>query len=259
MKWSKKELKAFLDEEVERYENPNFIELDPIRIPHSFSRKEDIEIAGFLSATISWGNRKSIIANAKKLMELMDNAPFNFVTAHSKRDLVRLNHFVHRTFNSQDVTFFIQSLKNIYIHHNGLEAAFIKGFDGENIQTALVGFREIFFSQKHPERTEKHVSNPLTGSSAKRLNMFLRWMVRSNAKGVDFGIWKNIPTSVLMMPLDVHTGNVSRELHLLKRKQNDWKALEELMATLRSFDKNDPVKYDYALFGIGVNKTRGDQ
>lgn len=257
MSWTKHDLKQFLDEEVERYERPNFIENDPIRIPHSFSRKEDIEISGFLTATISWGNRKSIITNATKLMELMDDAPFEFVQEHTTRDLKRFDGFVHRTFNAEDIKFFISSLKNIYKHHQGMESAFLHAFDGKEVQSALNGFREIFFSIKHPQRTEKHVSNPLTGSSAKRLNMYLRWMVRSNEKGVDFGIWKHIPTSVLMMPLDVHTGNVSRELSLLKRPQNDWRALEELMKSLRGFDAHDPVKYDYALFGIGVNKTRG--
>jgi len=257
MSWTKHDLKQFLDEEVERYERPNFIENDPILIPHSFSRKEDIEISGFLTATISWGNRKSIISNATKLMELMDNAPFEFIQEHTTRDLKRFDGFVHRTFNAEDIKFFITSLKNIYKDHHGMESAFLHAFDGKEVQSALNGFREIFFSIKHPYRTEKHVSNPLTGSSAKRLNMFLRWMVRSNEKGVDFGIWKHIPTSVLMMPLDVHTGNVSRELSLLRRPQNDWKALEELMKGLRAFDALDPVKYDYALFGIGVNKTRG--
>jgi uncharacterized protein (TIGR02757 family) len=190
-------------------------------------------------------------------MELMDDAPFEFIQEHTTRDLKRFDGFVHRTFNAEDIKFFISSLKNIYKHHQGMESAFLHGFDGKEVQSALNGFREIFFSIKHPQRTEKHVSNPLTGSSAKRLNMYLRWMVRSNEKGVDFGIWKHIPRSVLMMPLDVHTGNVSRELSLLKRPQNDWKALEELMKSLRAFDANDPVKYDYALFGIGVNKTRG--
>lgn len=254
MKWTKSALKAFLDEEVDKFERPEFIELDPISVPHLFSKKEDIEIAGFFSASIAWGNRKSIVANANKLMGLMDNAPFEFVMQHDASDLKRLNHFVHRTFNSEDAIAFVKSLQHIYKNHGGLEGAFVSGFDGQNIATAIQSFREKFFELDYPKRTEKHVSNPLTGSASKRINMYLRWMVRSDKRQVDFGLWKGIPTSSLMMPLDVHTGNVSRELNLLKRKQNDWKALEELMDSLRAFDPVDPVKYDFALFGIGVSR-----
>ncbi|MEZ4800002.1 MAG: TIGR02757 family protein [Flavobacteriales bacterium] len=254
MKWTKSALKAFLDEEVDKFERPEFIELDPISVPHLFTNKEDIEIAGFFSASIAWGNRKSIVANANKLMGLMDNAPFDFVMHHDAADLNRLKHFVHRTFNSEDATAFVKSLQHIYKNHGGLEGAFVSGFNGQNIATAIQSFREKFFEIDYPKRTEKHVSNPLTGSASKRINMYLRWMVRSDERQVDFGLWKGIPTSSLMMPLDVHTGNVSRELNLLKRKQNDWKALEELMDSLRVFDPVDPVKYDFALFGIGVSR-----
>lgn len=254
MKWTKTALKSFLDEEVDKFERPEFIENDPISIPHLFSRKEDIEIAGFFSASIAWGNRKSIVANANKLMALMDHAPFEFVMQHDAADLKRLNQFVHRTFNSEDAVTFVKSLQHLYKHHEGLEGAFLSGFDGTHIKTAIHSFRQKFFEIDYPKRTEKHVSNPETGSASKRINMYLRWMVRSDARQVDFGLWKGIPSSALMMPLDVHTGNVSRELNLLKRKQNDWKALEELMSELRTFDAHDPVKYDFALFGIGVSR-----
>ncbi len=251
-------LKPFLDEQAEYFENRTFIDLDPISIPHRFSEKKDIEIAGFLTATIAWGNRKSIITNANSLIERMDDAPFQFIKDHSVKDLKRFDGFVHRTFNEQDVKCFLTALKHIYDQFDDMEAAFSHHFDGADIRTAIVGFRDLFFSIPHESRTQKHVSNPVTGSSAKRLNMFLRWMVRDSAKGVDFGIWKSFQPSQLYIPLDVHTGNISRELKLLKRKQNDWTALEELMNHLRQMDPVDPVKYDFALFGIGVtaNKKR---
>lgn len=255
MNWSKGQLKELLDEEANRFERPEFIELDPISIPHSFDKKEDIEISGFLTATISWGNRKSIINNARKWMHLMENAPYDFVMNHKASDLRRMKSFVHRTFNGEDAAFFMQSLKNLYSNHNGLESAFCDDFDGEKIETAIVSFRNKFFEIRHPARSSKHVSNPQTGSSSKRINMFLRWMVRSSQKGVDFGLWKGINKSSLMLPLDVHTGNVARELGLLQRSQNDWKALEEVMSELRTFDSIDPVKYDFALFGMGVQKV----
>ena len=247
------ELKSFLDEKVELYNNPNFIESDPIQIPHLFTQKEDIEIAGFLSATIAWGNRKMIIKNAYRMMDLMGNAPYDFVMSHNENDLERLQSFVHRTFNNQDFAFFIQSLQNIYSNHNGLEAVFSKSVaNGNSMQMGISDFKKTFFEIEHLYRTEKHVSDPLNNSAAKRINMFLRWMVRQDNKGVDLGIWKSISPSTLSCPLDVHSGNVARRLGLLTRKQNDGKAVSELDSILRNFDKNDPVKYDFALFGLGV-------
>lgn len=244
-------IKELLDQKYLQFNNRNFISLDPVCIPHQFSKKEDIEIAGFFAATLAWGNRKSIIKNATSLLERMDNAPYEFVTQHSKADLKRMAGFVHRTFNDDDLQYFIASLARIYRVHGGLEAAFTDPHVPD-LKSALVQFRMRFLEQKHLTRSEKHISNPATNSSSKRLCMFLRWMVRSDKQGVDFGIWKTIPPAVLQLPLDVHTGFVSRELGLLKRKQNDWQAVEEVTARLRAFDPQDPIKYDFALFGLGV-------
>ncbi len=249
---NKSELKAFLDEKAEQYEHPKFLEADPIQIPHSFSKKEDIEISAFLTATIAWGNRKSIINNAYRLMELLDNTPYDFVLNHQEADLDNLSSFVHRTFNGDDLKFFILALNNIYRNHGGLEAVFTKHQENQSLQTTISTYKSLFFELEHLSRTQKHVSDPLKGSAAKRINMFLRWMVRPADKGVDFGLWKSIPASKLSCPLDVHSGNVARKLKLLKRKQNDAKALTELDNSLRKFDANDPVKYDFALFGLGV-------
>ncbi|RCS27232.1 TIGR02757 family protein [Polaribacter sp. WD7] len=247
-----KELKEFLDEKVIIYNNPKFIESDPIRIPHLFSLKEDIEIAGFLTATISWGNRKMIIKNALQMMELLDNAPFDFVLNHQKKDLKTLDNFVHRTFNSKDLQQFIMSLQHIYSTHNGLENVLLVKNNKDNYQNAIHYLKQVFFEIPHQQRTQKHISDPLKNSAAKRINMFLRWMVRNDGNGVDFGLWKSHSSSNLSCPLDVHSGNVARKLKLLKRKQNDWKALHELDLKLRKLDKEDPVKYDFALFGLGV-------
>lgn len=249
---TKSELKEFLDEKAYQYENNDFIGSDPIQIPHSFSKKEDVEISGFLASTIAWGNRKMIINNATKMMDLMGNSPFDFVINHQESDLDYFNDFVHRTFNSEDFKCFIRSLKNIYINHGGLENALKIKDNSDNYKTAISNFKELFFEIDHLPRTQKHVSNPMKGSASKRINMFLRWMVRSPKKGVDFGIWKSHNSAHLHCPLDVHTGNVARKLGILNRKQNDWKAIQELDITLREFDKNDPVKYDFALFGLGV-------
>ncbi|WP_348814000.1 TIGR02757 family protein [Flavobacterium maritimum] len=246
------ELKDFLDEKVELYNNPNFIGSDPVQIPHLFSQKEDIEIAGFLSATIAWGNRKMIIKNAHRMMDLMGNAPYDFVMSHQENDLERLESFVHRTFNGQDFASFIQSLQHIYKNHNGLEAVFTKHQKNNSLQGSIHEFKKLFFEIEHQNRTQKHISDPLNGSAAKRINMYLRWMCRQDNKGVDLGIWKNISPASLSCPLDVHSGNVARKLDLLTRKQNDGKALAELDAKLRELDPNDPVKYDFALFGLGV-------
>ena len=248
---NKSELKEFLDEKVIQYNTFDFIESDPIQIPHLYSLKEDIEIAGFLSATIAWGNRKMIIDNAKKLMDLMGNSPYDFVMSHSEEHLESLDSFVHRTFNSIDAKTFMKALQNIYKNHNGLEAVFSKNQEENSMQKSIHEFKKLFFEIKHLQRTQKHISDPLNNSAAKRINMYLRWMIRNDNK-VDFGIWKSISTSKLSCPLDVHSGNVARKLGLLKRKQNDAKALAELDLALRKLDKKDPVKYDFALFGLGV-------
>lgn len=253
---NRKELKSFLDGKAELYECLDFIEYDPISIPHLFSKKEDIEIAGFLSSIIAWGQRKTIVSNAKKLMSWMDDTPYDFLLNHSEKDLKIFEKFVHRTFNSDDLLYFIYRLRLMYKEEGGLEKVFSKLYflENENILVAISQFKQLFFNQEHLARTEKHLSDPEKGSSAKRINMFLRWMVRSGRREVDFGIWKNISASKLYMPLDVHTGNVARQFGLIMRKQNDRKALEELMVNLRLLDPEDPVKYDFALFGMGVNE-----
>lgn len=246
------ELKEFLDFKVEQYNTPEFIETDPVQIPHQFQKKENIEISGFLTATISWGNRKSILKNANYLMELLGHAPFDFVMNHSEKDLESLDKFVHRTFNGRDLSYFIKALKNIYGQHEGMEKIYSKYSDKDSLQPAIHHFKKIFFELPHEKRTEKHVSDPMKNSAAKRINMFLRWMVRGNGENVDFGLWQMVAPSQLSCPLDVHSGNVARKLGLLKRKQNDAKALAELDINLRKMDPNDPVKYDFALFGLGV-------
>lgn len=250
-------LKEFLDEKYHYYNCNDFIEHDPVSIPHLFHKKQDIEIAGFFAATIAWGNRKSIITNALKLVQWMEHAPHDFILNHTGKERQLFAKFVHRTFNGTDCMFFIESLQNLYKNHGGLEAAFGKGAKNpaEGVKHNLMHFRNAFLETRHLKRSEKHVSNPLQKSSAKRLCMYLRWMVRHDKKGVDFGIWKKISPAHLCLPLDVHTGNVSRSLGLLKRKQNDWQAVEEITAILRTMDANDPVKYDFALFGLGVDKV----
>jgi uncharacterized protein (TIGR02757 family) len=246
---NKEQLYDFLETAYDKYNRPEFITSDPISVPHLFTKKEDIEISAFLAATIAWGQRTTIINNAKKMVETMDLSPYDFVMQASDKELQRLQNFKHRTFNAVDLEFFIYSLRNMYAQHGGMEKVFSKK---ENIKDALVHFNNVFFSIPHPKRTEKHVSNPAAGSASKRLNMFLRWMVRNDKRGVDFGIWKSISPSLLYCPLDVHSGNVARKLKLLKRKQNDWQSSEELTKALRKFDSKDPVKYDFALFGLGV-------
>jgi uncharacterized protein (TIGR02757 family) len=252
MKMNADDLKAFLDEKVTLYNKPDFIESDPIQIPHLFACKEDIEIAGFLAATIAWGNRKMIISNAKKMMELMGNSPYDFIMSYQEHQLERFATFVHRTFNGVDFTSFIKSLRHVYSNHGGLEAVFTKHAEAESIQIAITEFKKVFFSIEHQARTQKHVSDPMSGSAAKRINMFLRWMVRNDNAGVDFGIWKSIAPACLSCPLDVHSGNVARKLGILTRKQNDAKAVIELDTQLRLMDNQDPVKYDFALFGLGA-------
>lgn len=246
------ELKEFLDEKADFYNRPAFINSDPIQIPKQFSQKENIEIAAFLTATISWGNRAAIIKNARQLLQLMDNRPYEFILQATDSETNSLKKFVHRTFNGNDAAYFVRSLKNIYQNHGGLQQIFETGFQKEKtVKGALAHFYRVFF-ELPGERSRKHLANVEKGASAKRLNMFLRWLVRKDNRGVDFGIWNGVPVSELMLPLDVHTGNVARKLGILKRKQNDWKAVEEVTETLRKFDPEDPVKYDFALFGLGV-------
>jgi uncharacterized protein (TIGR02757 family) len=247
-----RELKEFLDEKVIKYNTPDFIESDPIQIPHQYSLKEDIEISGFLASTIAWGNRKMIIKNAQQMMNMIGNSPFDFVMSYNEDQLDRLDGFVHRTFNSVDFAYFIIALKNIYKNHGGMEKVFTAHTSSESTLPAITEFKRLFFSIEHPERTTKHVSDPSNGSSSKRINMMLRWFCRQDNKGVDFGIWKDISPSILSCPLDVHSGNVARQFGLLTRIQNDAKALEELDDNLRILDPTDPVKYDFALLGLGV-------
>jgi len=244
--------KEFLEEKARLYESPEFIKLDPIKILHRFNKKEDIEISGFLTSTISWGNRKTIIKNSMKIIQLLDNSPHEFILNHQDNDLKIFDGFVHRTFNSEDLKYFIKSLKNIYLNHNGLENLLYKNIVDDKLQRSIHFFRKIFFELKHEKRTRKHISDPFNGSASKRLNMFLRWMVRSPKNGVDFGIWKKIKPSQLSCPLDIHSGKVARKLGLIKRKQNDYKSLQELDLNLRSYDPIDPVKFDFALFGLSV-------
>lgn len=247
--------KDIADEAVLRYNQPHFIEDDPILIPHLFSKKEDIEIAGFFSATIAWGQRKTILANARKLTQLMDNAPHDFILNHSDEDLKPFVGFVHRTFQTDDLLYFIHSLKNIYSTYGGLEGIFTKGFAETQQMNSAVSFaRNIFFNQEHLKRTQKHFSDPLNGSAAKRIHMYLRWMVRKDNAGVDFGLWNNIPSSALMPPLDVHSGRVARNWKLLHRHLDDRKAVEELQSALKNWDDVDPIKYDFALYGLGVHE-----
>lgn len=249
---STEELREFLDEKASRYNSPQFIESDPVQIPHLFSAREDIEIAGFLTATISWGKRVAIIKSAKKMMSLLGNAPYDFVMNHSEQQLERLEGFVYRTFNSTDLTFFIRALRFIYQEHGTLEAVFSRYKSADSLQPAIHHLKQVFFSIPHPERTRKHLPDPFTGSAAKRVNMYLRWMVRTDNRGVDFGIWNQISPSILSCPLDIHTGNVARKLGLIDRKQNDSKAISQLDEQLRMLDPTDPVKYDFALFGLGI-------
>jgi uncharacterized protein (TIGR02757 family) len=251
MKLSKQELFEFLELKHDQYNQPSFIDCDPISIPHLFSKKQDIEIAGFLTATISWGSRKSIIASATKLMQMMDCDPHSFIMEFTENHLAPFRKFVHRTFSGEDCIFFLRSLKNIYSRNESLEKLFLPVND-HGMNLAIHQFRVEFLSTPHQKRVEKHIADPFSGSSAKRINMFLRWMVRRDSNGVDFGLWKQISPSKLICPLDVHVGNVARKLGLVTRKSNDWKAAEELTLNLCKFNHADPVKYDFALFGLGV-------
>lgn len=240
-----------MDFKADQYNDPSFIESDPVSIPHRYHAREDIEISGLLAAVISWGNRKSIISSGRKLMGLMGEAPYDFIMSHKPADLDRLSGFVHRTFNGRDLALFITGLKKIY-EKGGMEKIFATGMDGLSVRPGIEVFRKVLFEAPHEIRSEKHLPDIGKGSAAKRMNMFLRWMVRKDNKGVDFGIWKSIPSSALSCPLDVHSGRVARKLGLLTRKQNDAAAVAELDSHLRRLDAADPVKYDFALFGLGV-------
>ena len=248
---TKLELKDFLEEKVHQFNTVDFIEPDPISVPHRYTLKEDIEIASFLASSIAWGNRKMITKNGHRMMDLLGDSPYDFVMFHDEHQLERLETFVHRTFNGVDFKYFIKALQHIYCNHGGLESIFIKHQTEDSLQPAIHELNRIFFEIEHPHRTKKHVADPMKGSVAKRINMNLRWLCRKDNKGVDFGIW-DINPAKLSCPLDVHSGNVARKLGLLKRIQNDGKALAELDVALRKLDKNDPVKYDFALFGLGI-------
>lgn len=244
----------FLNDKVKEYNRPSFIEADPVCIPHLFSKQQDIEIAGFFAAIFAWGNRTTIIQKSKELMQLMHMAPHDFVLHASAKDLRKLETFKHRTFKADDLFYFIDFFKEHYSTHQSLETAFSKGIQAndETIEQGLIHFRNYFFAAEHLKRTEKHISSPQMNSSCKRLNMYLRWMVRKDKGGVDFGIWKKIKQAQLICPLDVHVARVARRFNLLHRKPTDWTAALELTSYLRKMDATDPVKYDFALFGLGV-------
>lgn len=247
-----------LEKKYQEYNQLSFITADPISIPHQFSKKQDIEIAAFFTATIAWGQRKTIITNASRLMEWMDNAPHDFILNHQEKDLKRFLDFKHRTFNATDTLYFIEFFKNYYSKNESLETAFSQHLNKKAATTenAIAGFHELFFSlEDFPHRTKKHVATPIRKSTCKRINMFLRWMVRKDKSGVDFGIWSNIKPSQLLIPLDVHVDRVARNLGLIYRAQTDWETVLELTENLQSFDAKDPVKYDFALFGMGVHSS----
>lgn len=247
------ELKDFLDEKFDLYNRPSFIDSDPIQIPHRYTQKEDIEIAAFLSSEIAWGKRSMIIRNADNIMNIMQNRPYEFLMNASDNDFDAALNGGHRTFKGEDLKYFFKSLQNIYKNHGGLENVFSKGYlQTKTVFSAISYFRDVFFELEHLKRTEKHIASVQKKSAAKRINMFLMWMLRKDNRGVHFGIWNKIPASALKMPLDVHSGNTARALGLLNRKQNDWQAVEELTLKLSEYDSSDPVKYDFALFGLGV-------
>lgn len=250
------ELKDFLDEKVAQYNQPGFIPNDPVCIPHDFTKKQDIEIAGFLAAVFAWGQRKTIINKSREFLHLMGNEPHRFVLNYSEDDLEPILDFKHRTFNSTDALYFLHFFRWFYERHDSLEEAFTKGLSENALMEArLIHFFELFFSlPDHPIRTYKHIPNPARKSACKRINMFLRWMVRQDDRGVDFGIWKTIKPNHLICPCDLHVDRVARKLGLIKRKQTDWQTALELTENLKKLDAQDPIKYDFALFGLGVEE-----
>lgn len=249
------ELKSFLDEKVDKFNQPNFIEHDPISIPHRFTKKQDIEIAALFAATLAWGQRKMILNKCSTLLQLMDNDPHAFIRNHTENDLKPFLTFKHRTFNEIDTLYFIEFLNSHYQQHTSLEILFSVPTQVETIEQGLISFHNAFFSlPDYPKRTKKHVSTPERKSTCKRLSMYLRWMVRNDKRGVDFGIWKTIQPAQLVCPCDLHVERVARKLRLIKRKQTDWQTALELTANLRQLDPIDPVKYDFALFGLGVEE-----
>lgn len=252
---SESELKLLLDDRVFQYNNTSFIEADPISVPRRYNSKGDIEVSGLLTALISWGQRPVILKNAVRLMAMMDDSPHAFVTTAGKRELDRLAAFVHRTFNGEDAIGFVKSLQMIYKKHGGPEALYKNCLEKHDFDGALAisAFRSAFFIKGTAPRTTRHMGDPLRGSAAKRFNMYLRWMVRRDNCGVDFGVWKSVSPAHLYCPLDLHSGRVARQLGLLSRKPDDWKAVAELTENLRKMDPHDPVKYDFALFGSGIN------
>jgi uncharacterized protein (TIGR02757 family) len=252
---SSDKVKVFLEEKCLQYNNLSFIECDPISIPHRFTSKPDREISGFLTAAIAWGRRDLILRSSNNMLQLMDNSPYDFIMSASDNELLKFSGFVHRTFNGTDCIYFIEALRHIYLNYNSMEDVLLDGMKiNGTLKDGLSHLRLIFFSLPHAQRSEKHFADVMGGAAGKRLNMFLRWMIRKDAHGVDFGLWKNIDPANLFIPLDLHSGNTARRLGLLTRKVNDWKAVEELTEVLRLFDPADPVKYDFALFGLGVNE-----
>ncbi|MGC8864781.1 MAG: TIGR02757 family protein [Bacteroidales bacterium] len=244
--------RQWFEEQVKRYNQPAFIIHDPISIPHRFTRKEDIEIAGFFAALLAWGNRTTILRKASELMERMDNAPAEYVLSTDDSKYISLQGFVHRTFNADDIIFLVEGLHRIYQNEGGLEAVLTPKTDEESTFSGIIRFRQWMLKEAFLPRHKRLIPNPAQGSAAKRLNMFLRWVIRKDRQGVDFGLWQASPSS-LMCPLDVHSGRMARQLGLLHRKQDDWKAVEELTENLRLLDPDDPVKYDFALFGLSTD------
>jgi len=253
----KRKAKEILEKAYLRHHNAAFIPEDPLQIPHQFTKLQDIEIMAFFSSILAWGQRKTIINNCKKLVLLFDNEPYNFILNHKEEDLKRFLDFKHRTFNATDLLYFIAFLKHHYQNNESLESAFTMHLSpkDETVENALIGFHNYFTSLEFfPIRTRKHIATPARNSACKRLNMFLRWMVRQDDKNIDFGLWKNIKTSQLLCPLDVHVERQARALGLITRKQSDFKTVLELTANLKKIDQNDPVRFDFALFGMGIEQ-----
>ncbi len=256
----KEELKHYLDEKFEEYNRPGFIPHDPISVPHEYRKKQDIEIVAFWTAVLAWGQRITVINKCKELFQLMDNDPHDFIIHHTEADLKPFLDFKHRTFNATDTLYFIEFFKRFYSNHTSLEEAFVKGMkpNDDSVESGLIHFHQLFFSlPDYPHRTKKHIATPERKAACKRINMFLRWMVRDDNRGVDFGLWKKIKPSQLVCPCDLHVDRVARRLGLIKRKQTDWLTAVELTENLKKLDPNDPVKYDFSLFGLGIEERWG--